>query len=256
MEALWDLVARTPGLDASVFALLCAVSALTSAVSASAGLGGGAILVVVLASTLPAQAVVPVHAVIQIGSNLFRAVLLREDVRFDRFRPFAAGSVVGVAVGGPLAMALPAFGLEAIIGAFALYCVWGPPLPARSTSRGGFAALGLAASFATMFAGATGPLVAPVVRASCPDRKSTVATHAALMTWQHGVKIVGFGLLGFAYAPYLPLIGAMLVFGLLGTWCGRLLLDRLPERGFRVVFDGVLTLLALRLLFEAAHGAW
>ena len=40
-------------------------------------------------------------------------------------------------------------------------------------------------------------------------------------------------------------------FGVLGTYCGKMVLDRLPEHLFRAIFRGILTLLALRLLYAA-----
>ena len=53
------------------------------------------------------------------------------------------------------------------------------------------------------------------------------------MTVQHGLKIVVFGLAGFAFWDWLPLIAAMIASGFLGTVYGTRLLDRLPEESFR-----------------------
>ena len=39
-----------------------------------------------------------------------------------------------------------------------------------------------------MFVGGTGSLVAPFIKATTDERRLTVATHAAFMSWQHGVK--------------------------------------------------------------------
>ena len=82
------------------------------------------------------------------------------------------------------------------------------------------------------------------------DRKSTVATHAAFMTWKHGVKIITFGLLGFSFSNYISLIIGMILFGIIGTWAGKTILMWMPEKVFARAFNIVLTILALRLLFE------
>ena len=47
--------------------------------------------------------------------------------------------------------------------------------------------LGLISSFLTMFVGGTGPLIAPFVRSFENDRKTTVGTQAAFMTFQPGL---------------------------------------------------------------------
>ena len=111
-----------------------------------------------------------------------------------------------------------------------------------------FAAGGLVGSFLTMFFGATGPFVAAVFGAAFPDRLTLVATHAAAMVIQHGLKVLVFGLLGFAFGPYLPLLAAMIATGFLGTLAGTALLKRLPEARFRIAFKALLTLLALDLI--------
>ena len=106
-----------------------------------------------------------------------------------------------------------------------------------------------------MFVGGTGSLVAPFIKATTDERRLTVATHAAFMSWQHGVKILTFGLLGFAFAPYLPLMIGMILLGIIGTWLDKSILTRMPERVFHRAFNTVLTLLATRLIYQAVrHG--
>ena len=94
--------------------------------------------------------------------------------------------------------------------------------------------------------------MAPFVYAACPTRQQVVATHATLMTFQHLFKVVVFGTLGFAFAPYVPLLAGLLLFGAAGTYAGRAVLNRLPEKVFRIALRTILTLLALRLLYAAA----
>ena len=79
-----------------------------------------------------------------------------------------------------------------------------------------------------------------------------VATHATLMTFQHIFKVIAFGVVGFAFAPYWPLLIGLIGFGTVGTYYGRLALDHLPERLFRIAVRVILTLLGIRLLYAAA----
>ena len=68
------------------------------------------------------------------------------------------------------------------------------------------------------------------------------------MTTQHLLKIVVFGIAGFAFWEWLPLVGAMILSGYLGTIYGTALLERMPEATFRKWFRIGITVLALDLL--------
>ena len=82
-------------------------------------------------------------------------------------------------------------------------------------------------------------------------RSQVVSTHALLMTFQHLFKVIAFGLLGFGFGPYIPLLVGLIGFGMIGTWVGRKVLDKLPEKVFRIGLNVILTLLACRLLYAA-----
>ncbi len=234
---------------------LVAVSFLTSLLTAALGIGGGVLLLATMAPLLPAVAIIPVHGVVQLGSNVGRAVVQRAHIDWPTIAYFLGGSIVGASLGGQLAVSLPGTWLRAGLGLFILFSVWGPkPKVSRGTGLVSVV-MGAVASFLTMFFGATGPFVAATLAARLPDRRVYVGTHAACMTAQHGLKIVVFGVLGFAFGPWLPLIVAMVTTGFAGTLVGTRLLDVLPERLFRHALKAVLTLLALNLLL-AAVGAW
>ena len=68
------------------------------------------------------------------------------------------------------------------------------------------------------------------------------------LTTQHLLKIVVFGIAGFAFWEWLPLIAAMILSGFVGTVYGTSLLERMPEKTFRIWFKIGITLLALDLL--------
>jgi uncharacterized membrane protein YfcA len=115
--------------------------------------------------------------------------------------------------------------------------------------------LGFGATFLGMFISATGTLLAPFVASASPDRRNHAATLAALMAISHVTRIVAFGLLGVALASYLPLMLAMIAAAACGNWLARMMLDRMPERWFRVVLQIILTGLGLRLLWVSARSA-
>jgi uncharacterized membrane protein YfcA len=231
---------------------LVALSLFTSALTAAAGIGGGLVLLSVLASFLAPVLVIPIHGVVQLGSNAGRGILMRQHIDRGIMLPFALGSALGIALGAKLFVALPAPVLQTILGVFVLACVWLPKLKASKIPYRAFTLVGMVSSFCTMFVGATGPLIATFITPDRLERHAVVATHAACMTLQHSLKVVAFGFLGFAFLPWAPLLAAMIGAGFLGTMVGKRLLDRLPHRIFARAFKIILTVIALRLLYSAA----
>ena len=242
-----------PEISSGTALLLIIVSFFTSALSASVGIGGGVALLAVLASIAPPMIVLPVHGVVQIGSNISRASLMRNAIRWDIVRPFALGSFVGIAAGAMVFVTLPSTLLQFILALFILYTVWVPKLKSANIPIRGFALVGAIATFFTMFVGATGPLLAVFISPPKLIRHAVVATHAMCMSIQHALKALAFGFLGFNFAPWLLLLSAMIGAGFLGTLLGRHALNKLPEKLFTRGFQIVLTLLALRLLWSALN---
>jgi uncharacterized membrane protein YfcA len=72
------------------------------------------------------------------------------------------------------------------------------------------------------------------------------------MTAQHLLKVIAFGLLGFAFGEYLGLIVGMIATGFVGTLAGGRVLMRIDERRFAIVLNAVLVILAARLIWKGA----
>lgn len=251
MESLADSLTQGTALSLWGFIGLCAVSFLGSFVAAALGLGGGMLVLASMALALPPPVLIPIHGVVQLGSNLGRAVLMVRDALFSVVPAFLFGTILGVAVGAHMVVTLPIWALRVVLAAFILYATWAPKFQSTRPSQAKLFGVGAVSTFATMFVGATGALVAPFVSASSPDRRQVVATHGLLMSIQHGFKVIAFGVIGFAFGPYVPLLVGLLLFGIIGTYGGSLVLNRLPETVFRVGLRMILTLLSVRLLYWA-----
>lgn len=233
--------------------VLVAVAFLGSAITAGLGIGGGITVIVTLASLVPAAAVIPLHGVVQLGSNIGRAAVQRAHIDWPIVSYFVIGSVAGAVVGGSLVVQLPENVLKVLLALFILYAIWGPMR--FGMSRFGPVMLAVAggiSTFVTMFIGATGPFVISVFAPRLPDRRRLVGTHAACMIMQHSLKILVFGLLGFSFSPWMPLLAAMIGAGFLGTLLGSRILHWAPEAVFRKALKVILTVLAANLLLSAA----
>ncbi len=230
---------------ASVFILLLATSFFSSFITVAFGIGGGALLLAIMASLVPVSALIPVHGLIQLGSNAGRMVMLLRTVAWHALPGFALGSVLGCAIGGVVVVELPAEAVQVGIGLFVIWSVFSRP--PRWIRRWPVVTGGIS-SFLTMFFGATGVFVANFTKSLDLPRHAHVATHATMMTLQHGLKVLVFGLLGFSFATWGGFVIAMIGVGVVGTLAGRLFLDRLPELWFRRALDILLVLISVRLI--------
>jgi len=237
------------GLGAGAAILLVVASFFTSALTAAFGVGGGVAMLALMGLFVPVLALIPVHGAVQLGSNTGRAWRQRAYVRSDIFAPFLAGSLAGATAGAFFVVQLPDALLKIVLGGFIIAVTWARIPGFDRLSRAGLAIGSAVTALATMFVGATGPLLSAFFAQLMPDdRKALVATHAAGMTVQHFLKVVVFGFAGFAFAAWLPLVAVMIASGYLGTIYGSAWLERLPEETFRRWFKIGITLLALDML--------
>lgn len=240
-----------PGVDAWLFAELALASFATTMFGVVVGTAGGLVLLAIMAFVFPPAVLVPVHTFIQLGAGASRAVMLRRWLLRPTVIPFTLGALAGAALGARVFISLPEGWLQGILGGFILVVTWLPRFGRMGSDRGRFALLGAVSTFLGMFVSATGTLVAPFVLSASPDRRNHLATLATLMSITHTAKLIGFAVLGIAMGAYLPLVVAMILTATLGSWVGAVTVDRMPERIFRLIVQGVLTLLAVRLIWLA-----
>ncbi len=244
-----------PGVDALIFYGLGIAAFCTAFLGSVTGTAGGLLLLGVLAQFFPPVVLIPVHTVAQMGANVTRLFLMWQWVMKNTLLPFGIGALIGVVVGANLFVTLPTAVLQVILGCFIILSIWIPGFARAGSLRNRFAVVGFAATFLGVFVSATGTLVSAILAGSSPDRRNLVATFSAHMIWVHSLKVIAFGVLGFAVVDYIPLMAALVAGTSLGGWAGSKALNRIPERGFRIVFKILLTVLALRLLWQAAVSA-
>ncbi|MEO1083847.1 MAG: sulfite exporter TauE/SafE family protein, partial [Acidobacteriota bacterium] len=221
--------------------LLVAVSFFSSALTAVLGIGGGIFLIALMPGLLPMAAVVPVHGVVQLASNASRAFFARDHIAWQPLAPFAAGAVLGAVAGSRVLVELPERWLTLLLGLFILLVTWTPLGRLRLPGR--FFTVGAVQTFVSLFVGAAGPLVSPLLVREGYDHHRVVATHGAVMTLLHSMKTLIFVALGFAFVSWAPLIGAMVVAVTAGSWAGNRVRLRLPQAPLRTAFKILLTVL-------------
>ena len=241
------------GMTDLVFLALIATSFAGSFITVAFGIGGGGLLLAVMATLVPVAALVPTHGVIQAASNLGRAAVTFRHIFWPALPMFTLGSALGAIAGGAVVVNLPSAWVQIGIGAFVAWSVLGAsPQGVRDWPL----TVGAVSSFLTMFFGATGVFVATYTKSQQLPRHRHVATHATLMTVQHGVKTITFGVLGFAFSAWWPFIAAMMAAGFAGTLAGLQLLNRIDDRRFKLALDAVLLLLSARLIYAGISALW
>jgi uncharacterized membrane protein YfcA len=231
--------------------LLVAASLVTSFISAAFGIGGGFTLIALLALLLPPAALIPVHGIVQLGSNAGRVGIMLKDVVWRPVLPFVIGTVIGASLGAMVVVQLPPWAVQLALGIFIIWAVFAklPPIQQRYILLGG-----VVSSFLTMFFGATGNFIAAMVKTMNLDPVPHVATHSLMMTFQHLAKVLIFGLIGFQFGPYMILIIGMLISGFIGTIIGSRFLTKAGGRYFKPVLNTILSLAAARLIWAGVEG--
>lgn len=236
------------GLTLLSAALLIFASFFTSALTAAVGVGGGLLMLGLMTYILPIGALIPVHGLVQLGSNTGRSYLQRDHINWPIVRFFLAGSLLGVFLGAMIFIRMPIEILKGVLGLFILVIVW-VKLPQLKNANPVVVALGGAGTtFVSLFVGATGPLVAVFLSKLFDSHKQMAATHGMTMTVQHFLKVIAFGFVGFAFWEWLPLVFLIVASGFMGTKFGTTLLNKISEEKFKLGFKMVITVVAFDLL--------
>jgi uncharacterized membrane protein YfcA len=236
-----------PEFDAT-FYIIVAGSFIAALVNAAFSAGGALIILAVTSFVLPVSAIVPIHSTLLIGSTSSRTLFFWRDIDWKIAGPFLVGSVFAVAIGSRIYVELPDSIIATAIGIVMLFAIWLPQVRWRPRLKHPWAIVGFIHSLlSTLFA--YGALLHAVILHTGLKKRQIVATMAASLTGMGIFKISGYALNGFDYGPYLQIIVFAIAAAFLGTWIGKMIVDRISEALFRTVFRVLVTVTALRLLY-------
>lgn len=236
-----------------MFLIVVGVAALlTSILSAVAGLGGGVILLAVIAQFVAPTTAIPVQGAIQLASNSSRAWFLRPDVAWG---PVGWSSILLLPasfLGVAIATSLPEDVIRVVLAVFVLVLAWRPSLlkwkGGRGLPRPALVMVGAVSGFVNTTVGASGPITSPFYKAATATHVSFVATAAVTQVVAHTAKLLAFTADGWDLTEYLGVIAVGIAGVIVGSLIGTRLIGRLSEDDLGVVFRLVLTALAVRLI--------
>lgn len=240
---LTDL-ASAPGI------FLLATSFLAALLSTSIGAGGG-LLLVGLATVLPAATVIPTHASIMLAGSFFSWNLLRKFANYAMILPFVIGSIIGLGLAAPFVGSLDHDALALILGSFLLLSTWCRFPLSLAQSRHYPWQCGLLTSFLSVFVGATRPMLLTMFGRTFDDHKVVVATVNACAALQHVGKLAVFAAVGAAFVGNWQIIAILIVMTMLGSWCGRHILITAGQDKLKLATKLLITGLAINLILDA-----
>jgi uncharacterized membrane protein YfcA len=231
--------------------LLAAGAFVASLLAAVAGFGGAAILLPLLVAAFGVRDAIPILTVAQLFGNLSRVWFNRKELDFSVVAWFALGGVPAALAGGFLFASAPLSLLTRLLGVFLITVVvyrragqgGGIRLPLR-----GFTIVGAVFSFLSALLGSVGPIMIPFFLAYGLVKGALIGTEALATVVMHVTKLLAYG-----STAVLTSLGVTVGLGLgsvmiLGSFVGKKILDRLPEKIFVLLIETTLLIAGLRFL--------
>ena len=240
--------------DILQWVVLAAAALVASTLAAVTGFGGAAILLPALVAVFGVREAVPVLTVAQLIGNGSRVWFNRGELVWRVVGWFAIGAVPLALLGGYLFAKAPLSGLTRLIGAFLLLVVvWRHLRPRRKGPfpAAAFAGIGAGGSFLSALVGSVGPIMAPFFLAYGLAKGAYIGTEALSTVVMHVTKLVAYGQTGVLTWSGMAIglaLGPIMVFG---SFLGKRIVDRLPEKVFVAIIEGVLVVAGVLFL---VHG--
>jgi uncharacterized protein len=236
--------------------LLCATMVGTSFLSGIFGMAGGLVLVGVLLALMPVPEAMALHAVTQVASNGWRALLWCRRVRWRSAAAYTAGC--GLALGlWSLWRYVPDRALALVLLGATPFLVRLVPRRVRPDPDGApqCVGFGLACMSLMLLTGVAGPLLDTFfLGRGAWERREVVATKAMCQVLGHALKLVYFAGVVEQPAAVDPLLGALAVgSSVLGTTLARRVLEAMSDAQYRAWTWRLITTIAG---FYLAQGTW
>ena len=230
--------------------LLAVVAFIAALLAAVTGFGGAAVLLPMLVFVFGVREAIPILTVAQLIGNGSRVWFNRRELDWRVVAWFALGGVPMALVGGFLFAHAPLKALTRVLGAFLILIVVIRHLPKFKGFKvplRAFALIGAASSFLSALLGSVGPLMAPFFLAYGLVKGAYIGTEALSTVVMHVAKLIAYH--ETAVLPLHAVLSGLALGPLMvaGSFAGKRVVDRLPERVFVLIID--LTLVTAGVLF-------
>jgi uncharacterized protein len=222
-------------ITAPILVALSALMLATSFLSGIFGMAGGMILMGALLAFLPVPAAMVLHAVAQMTSNGWRAVLWMRYIDWRIFGRYALGLALAFAAFSWVRLVPNQAIVFIVLGAIPLIAMMIPErLAPRADRRGGAELAGLIGTGLQLICGVSGPMLDMFFVRTMMDRRIVVASKAACQVVTHLAKLIYFsGLANVMGDLDATILGVSVVMAIVGTSLARTVLERLTDVQFR-----------------------
>lgn len=232
---------------------IAAVALVASTLAAVSGFGGAAVLLPILVASFGMREAIPVLTVAQLIGNGSRVWFNRRELDWRVVAWFAVGGIPLALIGGVLFARAPIPLLSRLLGLFLiLVVVWRHARPKTSAKPPvwSFSLIGAGASFLSALLGSVGPIMAPFFLAYGLIRGAYIGTEALSTVVMHVFKLIAYH-----QSSILPMhaVLAGLAIGpvmILGSFLGKRILDRLPEKVFLWIIEATLLIAGAGFLWK------
>ena len=241
--------------------ILIIAALITSSISAVIGMGGGIILLGIMAILIPeGYMVIALHGIIQMVSNGTRTFVFRQHLKKNLISEYLFGALIGLGLSVIIVYALMQYYevdsanqikfdyLKPIIG---LYILWYLYLKGAKKEQKNklFIIVGFISGLVSIFIGAVGPLIAPFFLRKDLTKENVIANKAACQIITHIGKIPIFMyFFNVNYIEQCTILLPLIISVYIGTNVGKKLLGSISEKTFKMIFKVCLTIIALRLV--------
>jgi uncharacterized membrane protein YfcA len=241
----------TPLMIAALGALMVA----TAFLSGLFGMAGGMILIGVLLVLMPLPTAMVLHAITQMASNGWRAILWRAHIRWRPVSVYLIGCAIALAVWSitryvpdkPIALLL--LGITPFMARLLPSDVKPNPDSIWQGSVYGSICMGL-----MLMTGVSGPLLDTFFLGGNFERRQIIATKATCQVASHLTKLIYFGGIIDQAATLNPVLALVAVAAsMLGTTLSRRVLEAMSDQQFRRWANHIITTVASYYLL---YGGW
>src|SRR3569833_1358568 len=223
--------------------LLAGVAFVAALLAAVTGFGGSAVLLPMLVCVFGVREAIPILTVAQLIGNASRVWFNRRELDWRVVGWFAVGGVPMALLGGMLFARAPLAALTRVLGAFLIFIVVIRHLPKLKGFRiplRSFALIGAGSSFLSALLGSVGPLMAPFFLAYGLVKGAYIGTEALSTVVLHVAKLIAYR--ESAVLPVHAVLSGLALGPVMvaGSFAGKRVVDRIPERVFVLVIDAML----------------
>jgi hypothetical protein len=217
---------------------------IASTLAAVTGFGGAAVLLPVLVAFYGIRDAVPILTVAQLIGNGSRVWFNRRELDYRVLSRFAVGSIPLAFVGGLVFSTAPLGTLKRLLGLLLIATVlWRryKKGQVRKPALVEFVWIGALFSFLSALLGSVGPLMAPFFLAYGLLKGAYIGTEALATVIMHVTKLVAYHQTSLLSTPTVTrglILGPVMI---VGSYLGKRVVDRIPERVFIYLIEATLT---------------